>query len=254
MIITEPDLLFIPFGAAGFHARHFALAGFSPDGLALSTPVPHALVSRSLRRPIRINNGPVQFILERAREDLSGVDAQFALLRANLVRVCGDWQAPARDFLNRYFADVEAEIEAARATLEDWARPFAGLFEPRHWMFSALMPLPRAHIHLPRRPGGFEVEDDDLVRVDFAFWTGERLVAVVIDTGATLLPRQRRVRERLEAADLDLVTLGKSEIAADGSLLARLGERFRDFWQDEPLPSGPFKGATRLTTIARAGG
>jgi hypothetical protein len=91
------------------------------------------------------------------------------------------------------------------------------------------------------------------VRVDFAFWTGERLVAVVIDTGATLLPRQRRLRERLAVADLDLVTLGKSEIAADGSLLARLGERFRDFWQDEPLPAGPFKGATRLTTIARAG-
>ncbi len=254
MIIVDPDILLIPFGTANFHSRHFELAGFSPAGMAISTPVPHALVSRAAGRPIRINNGPVQFILERQLEDLSGVEAQFELLKTNLVRICGDWQAPARSFLTRYFSDVEAEIESGRSELEERARPFAGLFEPLHWMFSALMPLPRAHIHLPSGVGGFEAEQDDLVRVDFAFWTGTRIVCVVIDTGATLLPRQRRLRDRLARADLDLIILGKAELGGELSLLARLGTRFRQFWQDEPLPGGPFKGATRFTMIERIEG
>lgn len=249
MIINEPDLLLIPFGTASFNPRHFALAGFSLRGLDISTPVPHALIRRALKRPIRINNGPVQFILERRREDLSGVDAQFELLKSNLVRICGDWGAPARNFLTRYFAEVESEIETADAELKQRAEPFAGLFEPRHWMFSALMPLPRAHIHLPSTIGAFDIDADDVMRVDFAFWTGTRLVAVVIDTGSTLLPRQRRQRERLERADLDLVVLTKNELSQDGALLDRLGPQFRRFWQDEPLPAGPFKGATQLAAV-----
>ena len=252
MIISDPDLLLIPFGSAGFNGRHFTLAGFSLRGLELSTPVPHALISRGLGRAIRINNGPVQFILERRREDLSGIDAQFALLKSNLMRICGEWHAPARNFLARYFADVEAAVDAASAELEERARPFAGLFEPRHWMFSALMPLPRAHIHLPLTTGRFDVDPDDVVRVDFAFWTGERLVAVVIDTGSTMLARQRRARERLERADLDLVVLTRAELGESPSLLARLGPRFEAFWHDEPLPAGPFKGNTQLAAIERA--
>lgn len=252
MIIADPDLLLIPFGAAEFHARHFGLAGFSLRGLEITTAVPHALVSRARARPIRFNNGPVQFILERTREDLSGLEAQYALLRANLERICGDWQATVRGFLGRYFADVEAEISRSHEELARRSRPFAGLFEPRHWIFSALMPLPRAHLHLPDTPGGLSIDPDDVVRVDFAFWTGSRLVAVLIDTGATVLPRRRRALDRLAHADVDLVTVTKADLADGMSLLARLGRPFVEFWQDEPLPSGPFKGSAVMAAIDRA--
>ena len=60
------------------------------------------------------------------------------------------------------------------------------------------------------------------------------------------------MRERLRRADLDLIVLGKSDLADTSSLLARLGSRFEAFWQDEPLPGGPFKGATQFNMIERA--
>ncbi len=252
MIINQSDLLLIPFGSDTFHARHFTLAGFSLRGVEISTSAPHALICRSNRCPVRLNNGPVQFILERRLEDLSGLDVQFDLLKSNLMRVCGEWNVPGRLFLNRYFDEVEAEIDAASNELTKRSKNFPGLFEPRHWIFSAMMPLPRAHLHLSQPTGFYTIENNDLARVDFAFWNGKRLVAVVIDTGSTLLKKQRSVRDALSRADIDLVILSKSDLVNGEPLLGRLGEKFQNFWQDEVLPSGPFKGSTTLQVVEKA--
>jgi hypothetical protein len=245
MITARDDLLLIPFGTASFHPEKVELAGFSPDGLRLWSASPCVLINRALRTPLRLNSGPLPVATPSLREVAADVEGEIRSLQSHLERLCGEWTRPPRRVLQRYFDEVQLEIERNRATLEERAAPFAGLYEAAHWTFSALLPLPRAHLHLPAPGARTSLDAADIVRVDFAFWTGAGLVAVVPAGQRTPTPAERRDRERLEAWGIDLRPYDPNHFAgtADGGLLTFLGPAFTDFWKTEPLPSGMQKGA-----------
>ena len=149
MITAQGDLLLIPFGTASFHPEKLELAGFSPDGLRLSSASPCVLIDRALRAPLRLSSAPLPVATPGIGEVARDVEGELRLLQHHLERLCGEWTRPPRRFLQRYFEEVRLEIARNEEVLAERAAPFAGLYEAAHWTFSALLPLPRAHLHLP---------------------------------------------------------------------------------------------------------
>jgi len=182
---------------------------------------------------LRLADGPYPFAeppdLVRAT---SGAD-RLDLLAEHLRSLCGPWDRLAALFLDVYFAWIAAAIAAAAPELEVMAARAGGLFAPADWSFSALRPLPQAH--LPAGAG-------EPVRADLAFWTGAGFVA--IDLQGSTSPRKQRREElaRLAASGAILVAIAGAALQQER---ARLLERvlppaMQRFWADVPWPAGPF--------------
>ncbi|HUB95880.1 MAG TPA: hypothetical protein VL993_08185 [Stellaceae bacterium] len=183
--------------------------------------------------PLRLSHGPYPFA---EPPDLIGnatIEARLALLRDHLATQCGPWDKPARSFLDAYFAHIAAAIADNSKAIAALSARSGGLFAPADWSFSALRPLPQAHV---RPDGGASV------RADVAFWTGARIVAIELLGSAS--PRRQRQDElaRLASAGVAIVRLPAAELLRDGApFLARvLPMEFQRFWDGVILPASPF--------------
>lgn len=185
--------------------------------------------------PLRLSDGPYPFAEPPDLIRLATTAARLDFLREHLRSLCGLWAKPPLAFLDAYFGWIGATLAAApvRVALTEMGH---GLFAPEDWSFAALRPLPSAQ--LP--------EAGDTIRTDFAFWTGERFVAVE-------LPGERRARRRSELARLKtmgmtVIELTPADLADARALGARLPTDFATFWRGVALPESPF--GTRGLTIA----
>lgn len=218
--------LVIPYGAAEGRA----------DGNG-----PRVAVNTDARDPLRLNDGPYEFTELPPAAGTGTVAERLAILRDHLTEFCDQWAKRPRQFVSLYFRFIDGVIAADRAAIEAHVRRFGGLFTAEDYGFSALRPLPRAHL---------AVTGGKTVRVDFAFWTGVRLVAVdVTGDEARGTAWQERARQ-LEAAGVQRLEIAGAAIAKDDPALLRdaLPPEFAAFWRGEPLPSSPFK-ATALGDI-----
>ncbi len=228
------DPILIPYGVERWSADYLGPAGV--DGVP-ACRVPHVVIDPARRAPLRLHDGPYDFIEAPPLQDLADPAAQLDYLQAYADRHCGLWAKFQKLFVTRYFAFVSAEVEASRRELEARAAEFDGLYHYRDWLFSALRPLPQAHLCL---------DDEDgrpPVRVDCAFWTGAALLAVDLIGSETAGPAQQERAARLEAAGAERFALPQAALRSD-EFAAHLPDALRRFWQDDPVPSGPFVPAT----------
>ena len=232
------ETLLIPYGVERWSADYLAPGG---AGGAPACLVPHVIIDPARRAPLRLYDGPYDFIEAPPLQDLADPAAQLDYLRAYVDRHCGLWAKFQKLFIDRYFAFVSAEVEAGRRDLEGRAAAFGGLYNYRDWLFSALRPLPQAHLCLDVGAGR------PLVRVDFAFWTGAAVLAVDLVGTETAGPAQEARAARLKAAGITRVKLPQAALHA-GTLADHLPPPLVRFWQDDPVPSGPFIPATLATT------
>jgi hypothetical protein len=82
------------------------------------------------------------------------------------------------------------------------------------------------------------------VRVDFAFWLGDRLVAAQ-SAGSALTPKKARDQaDRLRLAGIEVVAFAAADLTAGKArdLFARiLGSAGLAFWEGDVVPAGPFR-------------
>lgn len=195
---------------------------------------PRVTIDTDARDPLRLNDGPYEFA-ELPPAAGTGTSAErMAILRDHLTELCDQWAKRPRQFVSLYFRFIDDVIARDRAEIEAHLRRFGGLFAADDYAFSALRPLPRAHLAM---------SDGAYLRTDFAFWTGARLVAVDI-TGADASGSawQDRAR-RLDAAGIRRVEIPAAIVMKEDPVVLRtaLPEEFAGFWRTEPMPSSPFK-------------
>ncbi|MBS7541865.1 hypothetical protein [Ancylobacter oerskovii] len=161
-------------------------------------------------------------------------------LAGHLKHLSGNWSRLGGLFIDGYFAHLQGLIAAHRAEIAARWAAMAGLFAPEDVLYSAPLPLPRALLPLPAEGGGI-----DHVPVDMFFWLGAGHAKAVLFAPSPLLPAaERRRRERLAAAGLEVRVLAAADLARPGAFADLLGERGNGFWRDEVLPAAP--GAPRL--------
>ena len=198
-------------------------------------------IDTEARDPLRLNDGPYDFAELPPAAGTGTVAERLAILRDHLAEFCDQWAKRPRQFVALYFRFIDGVIAADRAAIGAHVKKFGGLFTADDYAFSALRPLPRAHL---------PVAGDTHVRVDFAFWTGERLVAVDIAGDEARGSAWQDRAQRLEGAGVQRVEIPSAAIAKDDPdvLRAALPTEFATFWRGEPLPSSPFR-ATSLGDI-----
>lgn len=188
---------------------------------------------------LRLNSGGLVFGAPPPLAALPEVADQLQFLRGHFQHHCGIWSKPARLFVARYFDFIAAEIAQHRADLETELKRFGSLYIPEHWAFSALRPLPRAHLIAPENPG--EPPPECLVRCDIAFWSAKGAVAIDLVGASTRGAAHARWRARLGAAGTRVIEIQREHLADSESLRACLPDDFHAFWRGEAVPTGPFR-------------
>jgi hypothetical protein len=169
---------------------------------------------------------------------MTDATVQLDYLRGHLQHCCDLWAKPPKLFLERYFAFAMQCVDANRTTLKQALEPFGSLFAVEDWALSAPRPLPRAQLWAE---GAYQP-------VDFAFWLGDRAIAILLQGTATDTGRHAA----LTGAGIEIVALSNADLASLGSeyLTRALPPEFTKFWAGEVMPSSPFKG-TSLGDIVR---
>ena len=195
---------------------------------------PEIAIETDAHDPLRLNDGPSDFAELPPAAGTGTVAERLAILRDHLTEFCDQWAKRPRQFVGLYFRFIDGVIAADGAAIDAHVAKFAGLFTAEDYAFSALRPLPRAHL---------PVAGDTRVRVDFAFWTGERLVAVDIAGDEARGSAWEERARQLEAAGIQRIEIPSAAVAKDDPdvLRAALPPEFAAFWRSEPLPSSPFK-------------
>jgi len=217
-----PDALVIPYGCARVPAP--------------PASVPCATLVRARRRPLRLSDGGYDFAEPPAPARLVDGAAQLAVLRDHLAGLCDPWAAHQRRFIARYFDFVSWRIAGLADALGARLARFGDLYCVADYSFAALRPLPRAHLR--------RADDSGWVATDFAFWTGDTVIALdIADTRRTM--RQRAAdHAALRDAGAAVVALAPAALAGElASFAALLPASLVDFCADAALPSSPFKAA-----------
>jgi hypothetical protein len=180
---------------------------------------------------LRLNSPGWLNLRPQSASKLKSHDDRERFCRRELEKRIPLFSRPLRTFLAGYFNFVDGEIEGQRGVLE--CKLVDAGFEPacdfptyRDWFFSAFLPLPNAYL----ARGG------DFVRFDVVFWTGARLVAVLLDGLTMRTPRCARELRELEAESrvVDVIRIKPSGAK-------ELREYLGDFTDGCHLPFGPFR-------------
>jgi len=235
--MTKPTLV-IPYGTA--RPPHTWMTP-SPAEDDFVIRVPYVTVAEALDGALRLDDylGRSHNVLG---SDLLG-DNQLAKLRRALTRHCDPWQRSQHRFLECYFDFITRHVESHRDALIGKLEPFSTLYQFRDWVYSALIPLPRAHLHAPNSSEAFGPET--LAQVDFAFWTGSTAIAIEILGKGTRSPVVNQRHFRLRRAGVGIIELANEllESANAADFEAALPEDLLLFWHDQALPSGLLKPA-----------
>jgi hypothetical protein len=147
-----------------------------------------------------------------------------------LTGLCGDYAPLRRQFIAAYFSYIAIQLDAHRADLVERLNPYDGVYAPDDFLWSALMPLPRGWV-----PAG-----DRLLPADIVFWDGTQPIAIEIS------PRTTARQSALDAAGVLVLRIEPATMNVGPSL----PESFQRFWQDQQLPSSPFRRPIPLGVIA----
>jgi hypothetical protein len=236
MRLASQDALSVPYGVDRWPLERLSAVRADPvAGLPLALIQPGAM--------LRINSGALDLPPPLPTETDSTTAQHVA---AHLKRLYGGWNKAAGSFIDRYFAFLKRQIDRHRSELDERLAPFDGLFRAEDFIYSAPLPLPHAFLFAPSKQSAREIAaPTHFVQVDFAWWLGSRMVAVLLAPAPLTPAAARQRKERLQAAgiecaDCTLADLDDAEFAWFSNLLGPEGRRF---WEGEALPAAPSRRA-----------
>lgn len=158
--------------------------------------------------------------------ELADNAAKLTRVKSDIERDVDLFARNSRRFLDLYFRFIQAQVSAQASAIAAKLAWSGGLFTPDDTVFSALQPLPNAVYAGANGPTG---------QCDFAFWTGRALLALSLSAHA-------------DASRHDAVValaLAPSELTDEQHVFtsARFPREVLVFWEDDPVPSSPFRPA-----------
>jgi hypothetical protein len=209
--IHVPDHLILPFGTATkSDIQRIVLSSVAANGLYLAADVPIVYIDKSKKRPLRLENADSIFDQPKGSPDFNeGTIEGWMACFKKLIR--GFMPNPTKHellFLEHYFDYLPERVKWNR----DWKN-----------VFNALLPIPemQVYVHDPLADQ-WSFEPNNNFRVDFGFWTGEKLIAIEIDGGEPEgYARDVRRDRMLRRADIDVVHILNFELEKHGKRAIR---------------------------------
>jgi hypothetical protein len=237
MLTLDDQTFLIPFGTGKWSDRRLTIE----DDRSFQCIAPHVVVDIAKHGPLRLNSGQYEFMEPPNHRELADPADQMAFVLNHIKIQCDLWSKFQKLFLDRYFEFIAGQVEENKGQLQELISPFGLLYQPRDWMFSALRPLPQAHLFVSKTDT--EYSPDDLIAADFGFWGADGGIALYLSNSPNRNAARQKRYDRLEAAGINVVEIDQNNLQPDkqGMFEDQLPDDFRTFWEGEPFPSGPFK-------------
>lgn len=222
--------LIIPFGCPKWGINRIKVSGVSTKATFFQSESPIAYIDGAKGQPLRISD--IQSLLPEQLPGCSDDAESFDRIRDRLKSLGEIGTDFERRFIDLYFEQVKACVTRPPGTTWSWPP-----YDNPRWIFGALIPLPQAHLYMEDPlADGYSFEPQRMVRVDFAFWTGTKLVAVEIDGASHVGDRDHVTRDRmLQRAGVQVVHILNDELLEHGAKAVRrlLPAPFFSFWKWE---------------------
>jgi hypothetical protein len=235
-----PDTILIPYGVDTWPVQAIDVQRSGDGSVQLAAPFPCAVIDKAVGKPLRLNsealNAAANFTAPQGATPLG-------LVKDRLRGLCRPWDRLSSQFLDLYFEHIANMLRLHQAAIATKLVPFVGLYKAEDWAFSAPKPLPRAHLHAPRNAESVRWDVDDFVPADFAFWLGDRMVAVLSQPGVLTPARAKERLARLEQAGVSVVHFNTENLATDpAALFHRIIGDFGALLESAgAVPSSPFR-------------
>jgi hypothetical protein len=245
--IKIPDQLLVPFGGPKWSIEGINVVGVSTDGTFLQCDTPLAYIDKSKSQALRLTHFPdvVPGDWDEIEKD---ADDAVALIHSYLREKCKLATDAERAFLDLYFGYCKELITPSEFRKMS-AKPLVPPYDDPDWIFSALLPLPQAHLYAANPfDKTYSFAPSRMMKVDFAFWTGNRLIAIEIDGGSHIGSDAHIEKDRLlQRSGVHVIHILNSEIAKHGDKVIRRllpNEITYFFMQPAGLsrPRNPFSG------------
>ncbi len=226
------DQLIIPFGRPKWSIEKIKIKQVSSDGTHIESSDPFAYIDKSKNRPLQIADFwdviPDSF-LEKFQEISRHHDREQYSYGVGVSRTACEEFNKRFDLIHDYLKsqcelDTKEEGMFLDIYFEHWRYKSRygdddDVHSEFYWMqMQALLPLPQAHLYLDDRLSG----ENYMQKADFAFWTGDKVIAVEIDGDgkrmSDVAPRERRYKD----AGIEVVHILNSEIKQYGPLIMNL--------------------------------
>jgi hypothetical protein len=217
--------LLIPFGREKWRIEDVRLAGVSTEATCFESKTPLVYINKALKRPLTLGSVGRCFPKGTFPEFKSHPEA-FDHVQEHLKTRCQVGTEYEKRFLDVYFEYVRKECEPLP---EDYPWQITMNKRPPKsdvwWLFQALLPLPQAHLyHQNPLSETYSFVPERMVKVDFAFWTGEELIAVEIDGSSHIGSANHVTKDRaLLRAGVHLIHILNNEVMEYGTkIITRL--------------------------------
>jgi len=247
------DHLIVPFGRPKWSIERIKIVGVSTDATFIESDTPLVYINKSENNALKLSNFcsvfPEKFPFFNNAED------SLSFIKRHLKETCNLDTDFERRFLDLYFSYCMNSITPAEWELEHYGinnLPFPFPKNDVNIVFQALMPLPQAHLYLlnPLDDNFFSFIPKNMVKVDFAFWTGKEIVAVEIDGSSHIGNESHVTKDRmLMRAGVKVIHILNSELSKYGEKVIEklFPKTITDFWKDQekeiawnPLGASPF--------------
>lgn len=239
--------LLVPFGRPKWDISKITISSVSTDSSYFTSATPCAYVDVEANAPLRLYDienclpdFPTDSITYDDDEERASLKTVHLVKNALLLSSEFDSDFEKR-FLELYFQWI-----LERCSPNEWQR-----CRPRHeldkpldnawWPVEALLPLPQAHLYVDdplsnRRT----LPPTNMFKVDFAFWTGKRFVAVEVDGKSHIGNEKHVTKDRmLQGAGVQVIHVLNRELEHGTNVMgALLPDVVSHFWQSvEGKPS-----------------
>jgi hypothetical protein len=213
MTVT-PDVIVVPYGVDSWSIEELVIKRSGDGVIRVDASFPCVAIDKRNKTPIRLSSE----VFSVAANFNAQSATPLTVLSDHLKGLCRTWDRLSLRFLDGYFEHIANMLGVHRDVIATKLAPFAGLYAAEDWTFSAPKPLPRAHLYAPRNNSALRVTED-FIQVDFAFWLGERMVAVLSKPG-TLTPARANERlARLEQADVATILFTTQDLEKEPAAL-----------------------------------
>ena len=240
------DQLIIPFGRPKWSIDKIKIKQVSSSGTYIESSDPFAYIDKSKNRPLQIADfwDVIPESLLEIFQETNWYHDQDQSSDGNISRAaCEEFDKRfnvIRDYLkSQCQLDTKEESMFLDIYFEHWKRTS---FHGNDWHFNsefyemqmqALLPLPQAHLYLDDKLSG----KNHMQKTDFAFWTGDKIIAVEIDGDgkriSDIAPRDRRYKD----AGIEVIHILNSEINQYGhSIMDVLPKELKDVEHVHRMP------------------
>lgn len=242
--------LLIPFGRPKWDISKIRIAGVSTTATHFVSDTPCLYIDKTSEVPARIQLFP-KVVPGKFPNGLEP-DAALDFIREYLKHRCDLQTDSERLFLDLYFEFIRKQVARSDAQVRQRMKimeafDIASLpipYTSPSWVFEALMPLPQAHLYLddPLRAQHNDISPSsvpgDMFKVDFAFWTGKRFIAVEID-GSSHVGSESHIRKdrMLQRSGVLVIHILNKELVEHGMRVipALLPPEISAFWETGKL-------------------